>query len=1740
MATSALECVISMVEFVGKSTDDSVRISSLVSLDTITRISRISVQWRQIYTSPSRSVLHLERAQYSYLSRTLEKLGSVLGRGQCEVHMGDRRDVLGTQRTAVYRKFLWGAPHDDWPQDAFPLFFPVASAAFFHANMSVETIHLLTRDADVLILDGFSISLRYLSKKLSLPDSLSYHDTPLECASYSIVLAAASRLPHSILQSKLISIIDSLQALVNSLLTENGEGEKPPLLACVGTSIVVCINIFMVLSGNGFGESYLGQMKLCRFSFHRNLGAVFLLNESDTTFSLSTIDKRTSRAMENLMEAALLLGFDSCYIDQGNLLSICWSTYSLAPFFQARPHRVTETPQHNAIPMLLLEIRQDMFYLYRLAQRGLHESRKETSGFVELFDSRNNIPEKPSKDQIVSVLRNMSRKFFYLVDWAVGPTMMSKSCEFVAFNSVLLAFVSFLAGFYTESSFEFANSLYQTMNENARKDSCSDDGSCRASVDSDDIHFDFTEALNDACMEAGFIPAHPDWVDSSCKLRDGIEYTEALEFSLNATKSLTRLSKHMEKESFRLLQEISETFGVSKRQLRFAELLSLQRTSRSNSSSDEEFIQNISQMLLGQSKKATTFLQVLSDLKYDGSVVCRLDLLPSRIMCSHLELQLPLSQFPTTTKRAGGEWELLLSLCVVSHASDISDSPSIDPNLLLAKNLLRVRSSIIDWCPPVLALLTYSASRTTREIHPLRDAVGTNLSEGWSFESRGYCAKQPPDSNATDAMVEFSSALLSPRWYYKADTDKLVPYYCTDSVDYHLLRKLIGVREALRLLKLLLEAHAQHVNANTSTWQHFLSNESLLEPIMDSLREHEALHLDPDCLMACIGASYSRKVEVFSAGNISIAKIIGIHPSVEETVSFLGHLLSIAASSELSSCAIGLSFQTFIYHFLGNVFASQGVDIEEYQNGFATFVRSSGTEFMGNAARALLLGSTSSHIEATGRLELLTGLLRSPFSSSQMAQVSWNTIVKHNFHVVPFMIPVAVLCSILQCELGTLTNATTKKCLENASNWCESKCLGILFASLRYLNDPSIHETFPTKASHVEDEGETMICSYKTSSGFHEQFWYNCVTCGLVEDKGCCSACSLICHKGHDVVFSRRSSFFCDCGAESNRLLGSSLKVPCKCLTPVAPKQALYSTAGPREVLSISLVSPLRVALEDFLFRTHSSLLNLSANAKLGWITSIRQVIEADLRDWVASSLDEVDSWSTKHPEAGIIQARKRLATDYIRSETTIATPLTSSLKWIGNQKVCAKKRPGTLRDWKGSTALDCDGKGLVAIVDESDVVLVCGRSLLETSAEHSANVIPQIGSVVLDFEASSLSFSPRGGKYVLAWNKSNFAVIAIDLQLNMRVAFSDSVDRHALIEEPNQPYCKCRWLAGSDRFFLVSNGRCFMIYDVDCSTQVDRFELDFVVPDYEIILKGNDANVRLFSAELPSWEVLFLSPSGKFMSVRLNFMSDSIRVSSKNMKTDESIRDQGLCSCGSLDYMYHSNTLLCHTLEHGTQGLFMDKSVGWSYSECFEILPMSTIIGGKEVQGPYHYWKELGLFGMGASSFFRYVCCPSDKNGKPIPTLLVVDIFDRLDIRITSLHSGTTSNSRNTPDRLVALGLITLPVWVDLCLEGDESLSQTVSVGILQADGTMRKFHQEAGKLVTLPYKLPSLSDLSRPTAFESFSNLSDNFRCFVICPQMPRYAYTSTCHLERFPFFSPALHKGAISPTNSIKTMT
>lgn len=76
------------------------------------------------------------------------------------------------------------------------------------------------------------------------------------------------------------------------------------------------------------------------------------------------------------------------------------------------------------------------------------------------------------------------------------------------------------------------------------------------------------------------------------------------------------------------------------------------------------------------------------------------------------------------------------------------------------------------------------------------------------------------------------------------------------------------------------------------------------------------------------------------------------------------------------------------------------------------------------------------------------------------------------------------------------------------------------------------------EANELDSDEESLqykLCTFtQTRKDFMNQHWYHCHTCEMINTVGVCSVCARVCHKNHDVSYSKYGNFFCDCGAKED------------------------------------------------------------------------------------------------------------------------------------------------------------------------------------------------------------------------------------------------------------------------------------------------------------------------------------------------------------------------------------------------------------------------------------------------------------------------------------------------------------------------------------------------------------------------------------------------------------------------------
>ena len=90
--------------------------------------------------------------------------------------------------------------------------------------------------------------------------------------------------------------------------------------------------------------------------------------------------------------------------------------------------------------------------------------------------------------------------------------------------------------------------------------------------------------------------------------------------------------------------------------------------------------------------------------------------------------------------------------------------------------------------------------------------------------------------------------------------------------------------------------------------------------------------------------------------------------------------------------------------------------------------------------------------------------------------------------------------------------------------------------SLGYGDDDYLdHNCYYGEEDEEDEELCEKLCTFtETQKEFINQHWYHCHTCKMLDGVGVCNVCAQVCHRGHDVTYSKHGSFFCDCGASED------------------------------------------------------------------------------------------------------------------------------------------------------------------------------------------------------------------------------------------------------------------------------------------------------------------------------------------------------------------------------------------------------------------------------------------------------------------------------------------------------------------------------------------------------------------------------------------------------------------------------
>lgn len=423
--------------------------------------------------------------------------------------------------------------------------------------------------------------------------------------------------------------------------------------------------------------------------------------------------------------------------------------------------------------------------------------------------------------------------------------------------------------------------------------------------------------------------------------------------------------------------------------------------------------------------------------------------------------------------------------------------------------------------------------------------------------------------------------------------------------------------------------------------------------------------------------------------------------------------------------------------------------------------------------------------------------------------------------------------------------------------------------SLPSNNDHGTDDTDAFRSS-VED-GQSVVhgssantvpdaCSYVRQRGFHQQYWYNCYTCNLVWDKGCCTLCALRCHQDHDVSYSRYSSFFCDCGGEAPT--DGENRVPCKCLNPIdsreaegifegqrwpvidqfpevpeCPKSDTSSDPGSDDELYTLAIAVASSALEQ---QSRSSLKKLKEQAETQtWTKELfealrksqnhlemkttEQVVLPESVDVVMSSparsVKDRSVVPSAHGRRGKVLKLRKLDHPALLPIRGVRSG-TFKLSLSNDSTSDRMKRSTLAKNGVRRQAIVIDSRGRMIVSEPCSLLFCSALPPINVRYEDKSSELPfgrgqmsVLGSTPMSFGIVGMELCRENERHLLAWGTGEASVLILakschEAERKIELKFdleSDEVDF----------VIKCKWIPGSQTMVAVICGLSVKIFDI-------------------------------------------------------------------------------------------------------------------------------------------------------------------------------------------------------------------------------------------------------------------------------------------------------------------------------------
>lgn len=1533
----------------------------------------------------------------------------VLGRGHTSFDASlSTQPIFGPDVDREKNYKALAALHNTNIRKVWPLSLPAAHHCFLVANLTREPIDAVEYSAEKYIAKGYIESIGHVLQNLGSlnsnewkPEHLYLDDEiPLAHRDARTLLVAISRLP--LLKQR--ACVEELIGLTNNALKsiqgnkskrENllSNGEASSLVARV---VVTCMSLVNVItSGSSVRESlfaHVGSVQInlppfitssewyrcerCFMGIFADWEFPSFPDVSNTSSSMA-LKEKTMKDLRSILDITFELGFETARKDHCHLLFAAWN--GLGQLGATRgPQRISNShTNRDDFPKKILQLRDDVCFVHKEINQSDHSRTMPASTL------KRNL--KNMLDKAESIVGTV------LDEYVPNGKEMANDVPTSTF-ALLTALPSYISSsiaghtkpgndfFSTTLSKAAARQSKRQRGYSSESDAVHSDGD---SVETDgggyesDVRVDALSRLRECCDAFGTSPIHPDWLDVSCSLREGIRYTDAIDVSEKAIRTLTRLTVAAFSQYKRFYFEAIKAYHQDDKNLDSRVNLCMnlcQWTSHEPAASsllgpgpypdDREWKDDIATVCDLQ--------QDVLELLVDESLIknveqARESWCPNaaqRLVGRLQDRNRLIGGWETSTAelRAGGEWELLLSEALTISCLDVKDFPVDSESkteiseraaqrgheaLVKAQLWRTIFMNAASHLMPAAALLRLGLGKVGRKPHPF--SFHENNQDPYDVTPLQFSERLNGIVTASPSLKEtvFETMCTLARLCAEGDDNltatchAIAAHLVVDSKSFSDLEGLQCIRFAFTGLKRIRELAEMSSNEEeifkvvpflaerlTSVIEDFgRIPKSKSAQIVDASEEFRRL-------FSFFVASGARLLDTVVENSVEVFKILttGNVKEIDEDgietyqwsdqnrqslviTDFVSALCgdALRANERTRSCIVlvlsriadlesRLTFPPKTRYASsvvpGIIDAFNSIDnkrlktlvLQELcclspppdQALLQDLPSLSYRKDLANLFAFLL--STRGDAKAFNRSKVLFDSLIESFDG-------WSKLKQEDReHILDLLF-------LYGCRFNTL-NEIGSRLITRASSTSEEDQAGeieILTKFFGYIRDLQAalvtsskrKATTTSKESSKNDPNQRRgssgggsvhepttehpsSCSFVQKSGFHGQHWYNCYTCGLVWDKGCCTLCALVCHRGHDVSYSRFSSFFCDCGAEDGSAAEQS-RVACKCLSSLAADQVgiFFKNEATGNLLEPTPLSPqpghsqqvnngittsigIEIARDSFNDIALSSIKNFTGNARESpWLDSLFSIVRHQFETWKSakSTKSNLESLLTDKGRGRDTKPIFRVSHQSLRKSLRNRKARVLDLQRLGEKTMIpARAAKGFQVKMSSDTStnahmlsrlsrheisrsvLAADSRGRMIIAEPCSLVFcsaISAVSIRHVSRPYetplSRNQMCIVGTASMKFNIVGLRTCAENERHLVVWGTSEACVAVLKPNwdgVEEKIDLIFDINQH---DGEGDYLVKCEWIPGSQTHVAVGCSRFVRIYNIARSNSDKR-----------------------------------------------------------------------------------------------------------------------------------------------------------------------------------------------------------------------------------------------------------------------------------------------------------------------------